>query len=735
MTRNTESKVRFVRPVALSASLALVMAAAGAGGSAALAQPPHHSLLASPAAAGASRSVVLVTGNRAVVTAGGSEHGAILSSPGGAPSGPMMGFGIGGHEYEVPAVAVPYLGRGLGLALFDVRALAASEAGGKLPVQVDYRGRVPALPGVTITSATSGSARGYLTARSATAFGAALARQFAADHRRGSYGTDGIFGGGVFLTLAGSARPSAGPAARPDHQTDTLTVTGTNLAGHADTGDVVSVTNVDNQQLASAVQKTFHKGAAKFSVPAGHYFVTATYLDVKKGKITGMRADILPQVTVSRDTTVHTAERAASSKITMITPRPATQQFASFWLKRTSVIEEGNILFQWFDTTGPIWVSPTTRRPTVGTLEAITNATLTSNTKSGTPYDYWLAYRSDGTIPSQRRVVSQSSLATVDQNFYSQKSTPGFQDNFSLFPGEFAAFQGVLKVMLPQRRVEYVTASPALAWRPVLQSATVGYRYGQGGPAQAYRPGEHRTESLDAYPLHSASYDGTWNYGWAFKPVSASRNGNQLTVAVNPFTDSAPGDVGETLTTDPVTGEKVSATYQFDVNGVKVAGGNAANDEAAWQATVSPKPSVIRFTLDTAESSPAVPRLLSYRSQTSWTWKSAHEAGRLLPPAWACTSMLITFSSAHHRDCAVQPLLTLAYSVGGMSLHGVTRPGPQVVRVRVGHLPLTRTAKVTTATVSVSFDGGKTWKPATVTGTNGSYQAAFTAPGPPRRDT
>jgi hypothetical protein len=30
--------------------------------------------------------------------------------------------------------------------------------------------------------------------------------------------------------------------------------------------------------------------------------------------------------------------------------------------------------------------------------------------------------------------------------------------------------------------------------------------------------------------------------------------------------------------------------------------------------------------------------------------------------------------------------------------------------------------------VSVSFDGGKTWHPATVTGHDGSYTAAFKAP-------
>lgn len=456
---------RFLRPAGLSASLALVLAAvAGTEGPPALAQAPPRARLASAVTAPvAPRPVLLLTGGKAVVQAGGPDHAAILSGPGGGPPGPVMGFGIGGHEYEVPAVAVPYLGRGLGFALFDVRALAASEADGKIPVQVSYRSLVPVLPGVTITSARSGSARGYLTARSASVFGAALARQFAADHRRGSYGTDGMFGDGVSITLAGTA-PAATPAARPDYPMDTLTVTGTSLAGHADTGDAVAVSNVDNNLLTNGIYpNTFYHGSAKFSVPAGHYFALASYFDVRNGKITGMRVDILPQFTVSGDTTVHTAERAASSKITMITPRPARQEWASFWLKRTAVIEKytgGPVLFQWFSPSIPLWVSPTTRRPTAGALEAITDATWASGTRSRQPYDYWLAYRSAGIVPSQRRVVSRSSLATVNQDFYSQESTSGYQYNFGgLFPGQIA-FQGPLKVMLPQRRVEYVTRLP-----------------------------------------------------------------------------------------------------------------------------------------------------------------------------------------------------------------------------------------------------------------------------------
>jgi hypothetical protein len=73
-------------------------------------------------------------------------------------------------------------------------------------------------------------------------------------------------------------------------------------------------------------------------------------------------------------------------------------------------------------------------------------------------------------------------------------------------------------------------------------------------------------------------------------------------------------------------------------------------------------------------------------------------------------------------------MMTLRYGVVGLRLNGSAAPGQQVVRVLVGHLQLARAAKVTGATVSVSFDGGKTWRAARMTGRAGRYAAVFRAP-------
>jgi hypothetical protein len=70
---------------------------------------------------------------------------------------------LGGRSYVIPADALPYLGRGLSAGLFDIARLLREQAAGRFPVEVRYEGRVPALPGVTITSAAGGSITETLT--------------------------------------------------------------------------------------------------------------------------------------------------------------------------------------------------------------------------------------------------------------------------------------------------------------------------------------------------------------------------------------------------------------------------------------------------------------------------------------------------------------------------------------------------------------------------------------------
>ena len=98
------------------------------------------------------------------------------------------------------------------------------------------RGRAPHLPGITVTHSSPGSEQGYLTAAGAVAFGAALFRQFRADHTLGSYGQDGMFANGVDIAVAGTPVLAERPA-RPQFRLHTLTMAATNMKGRPDTGE------------------------------------------------------------------------------------------------------------------------------------------------------------------------------------------------------------------------------------------------------------------------------------------------------------------------------------------------------------------------------------------------------------------------------------------------------------------------------------------------------------------
>jgi hypothetical protein len=74
-------------------------------------------------------------------------------------------------------------------------------------------------------------------------------------------------------------------------------------------------------------------------------------------------------------------------------------------------------------------------------------------------------------------------------------------------------------------------------------------------------------------------------------------------------------------------------------------------------------------------------------------------------------------------------MTTLRYQVAGISLTGTTKPGPQQVAITASQIQLAPPAPLTHASIQVSFDGGKTWHPASVTKLSaGHFRTQFTAP-------
>jgi hypothetical protein len=283
--------LRMAAVVACLMGLAVTPAWAAERGEPAAATAMGSSPAGSPAA-GRAVTELLINGDTITLPAPGPSlvQGGMLNGQARGLAGTLVSLRAGGRQYEIPAVALPYLGRGLDPSLFDVRALADAEHGGRLAVRVSYRGHLTALPGVTISRLRGGIAQGFLTARSAKRFGAALVRQYLADHTNASYGTDGLFADGLSVSRAGAPSGAARRAAAVGRAgaaggrfaLKRLTITGSDLAGHPDTGDVVLVYNADNSSLFDDWVESvgvFYHGVAKFSVPAGHYWAIGDFVD------------------------------------------------------------------------------------------------------------------------------------------------------------------------------------------------------------------------------------------------------------------------------------------------------------------------------------------------------------------------------------------------------------------------------------------------------------------------
>jgi hypothetical protein len=699
---------------------------------------------------------LLLNGDRISIVAGpaGQPIVAILGMPSGV-GGPPLHLSAGGVSYEVPADALPYLGRGLDPSLFNVADLAAGDGNGTLPVTVTYQGTRPTVPGLTVTRAAAGTASGYFTAASARTFGVALLRQFTADHARDSYGTDGLFADGLTISLSGaplSPEANRSPGARasspasphaPAYVMHTLTVHGTNLAGKPDTGDEVIVVNADNANRFGAgfsflteSLNNFYQGVAKYSVPAGHYWAVGVFVDANKPTI-GMaeRFAILSQFTVSGNTSVSVSERTATSEMTVTTPRPSVLIETTLQLIRTGATGPLTGLTVSAVSGYPVFISPTAKRPTVGTFKTYTSGQFASPAGTRQPYFYNVAYQDvSGLVPAQRFTVSPASLATVTARYYADAASTGAAMPAGSYPGQPNSGEAfAVNLAVPEQRTEYFTAgTPPVMWFDEFFQNAGTLDTGQTDSGRTFRPGEAATENWNEYPLHT-----TTNVNAAGartqepELVSASRAGNTLTLDLSPFADNAPGhNAAGYVSVFDGSQSPTSGSYEIEENGRKIASGNPVKSlgetggDFFTHVKLASGAGTIRVVLDATRTGKLY--TLSTQTQTAWTWRSAPAGDSKVSAGWACDWSPTTGPAG--RDCAPQPLLTLDYSVAGLALTGTAPAGPQAVTINAGHMALTHWAKVTSLTAEVSFDGGSRWQPATVTGGNGRYRATFTAP-------
>lgn len=659
------------------------------------------------------RRLLLVNGDKLVTR---KVPGGEASSLGPAPDGgPMLSLHLASGTFDVPADALPYFGHGLDPSLFNRALLAKHESGGRIPVKVTFAGSRPALPGITIKSQAGRVATGYLTGASAKVFGAALFKQFVAQHATGNYASPGMFAGGLSIALAGV--PSSAPV-RPQFPMHTVTVTGTNEAGKADSGDPMLLFNADNQEIFGdpfEIGGQFFHGVTKYSVPAGHYWAIADFLTPVKHNVI-QRLVIEPQFTVSGGRKLHLSARSATSQMSFTTAKPVNDTFSTFSVIRqgghgfpaaVNAVSFGNV---------PMFISPVSKKPSVGNIQSITTATLIKPAKvKGAAYAYNLDFPGPlGKIPSQHFDVTQASVATVHERFFLNAPHLGFWTTTGLTieqATELGSFSLIAPIHLPAQQTQFMGGGPSVLW-------TSEFFVGEQGLTDAIhrlRAGHSTTENWNDYPLHPQSEmqlltGRTGRKLFAFP--TWFRTGNFLVMEPQPFSDNVLGHTGDSFT---------RGTFVLKQNGKEIQHGRYFGGVFS---EVSAKPATDSLSITSTMSNPL--SVLSPQTATSWTFRSARDLKARVPRTWAC----INFANfGITQKCAVPDVLTLNYQVSGLALNGVTPAGEQTIDVSVGNAEPGAATTIVKVSASVSYDGGKFFSPATVTRTGpGQYRVTFHAP-------
>src|SRR5262249_46317433 len=152
----------------------------------------------------------------------------------------------------------------------------------------------------------------------------------------------------------------------------------------------------------------------------------------------------------------------------------------------------------------------------------------------------------DGLIGSQHFVAD--SIATVHATYSSDVATTGavaidgvpsglLQDGLvggSIFPES-----------VPAQQTEYLSAGPAAFWFGQYFQSYATLEGGQLDTTRVFAPGSQTSLSWNAYPLHTvlntSALGGQDPLGAS---LSATRDGNGLSVYVTPFSDSTTGHTG-----------------------------------------------------------------------------------------------------------------------------------------------------------------------------------------------
>lgn len=612
--------------------------------------------------------------------------------------------------YVVPASAMPYIGRLLDPELFDVARLGSSA---RIPVRLTFTGATPSVPGVTVTSRAAGAASGYLTARSARTFGAALARQFTADAARGFPARTSLFGA---TGIRSAARVPV--TVTPQFPMRTVVIKALDSAGRPLPFGFVDIFAVDDAAKYFGFGGIVVDGEARVSLPVGTYALHGVGFETDAaGTITSARTTVVDDYPVATQNQVVTLDdRRATARPTMATPTSAALDSLVHTWGRTDATGNGSFTSSLFTSGGtPVLVQPQPV-PKVGTLRSAAQFTAVTTPPSGTATLYTANYAADGVPADQTHTFRTSRAQQVRATYYADTLPRSAQLARSVIDPQLGGTGVGVVTPLPGTRKEYVLggspgiyadtlfAAPDPFTNPFAGMVDDGFRLIR--PGTTTRPDWLRAPHLPRVPVAT---DGFAALG--FDPsCAACRSADAMTVVLDPAQDTTPGHSIATFGRAdgvPVARFRVlrDGVTVYDENDVVGADLEVPAGKAAYRVLSS---------VDRVPSS----ALLSTRTLTDLRFASSAADRGPVPAGQSCFLA---------DACTVLPILTtdLTLPVDGRDAVPL---GHSTVRLRVGHLAGAPTTAVTSAAVEVRFAGGAwTRLPLHRTG-NGRYTADLSLP-------
>ncbi|MFI5488660.1 hypothetical protein [Micromonospora echinaurantiaca] len=326
------------------------------------------------------------------------------------------------------------------------------------------------------------------------------------------------------------------------------------------------------------------------------------------------------------------------------------------------------------------------------------------------PYVYTLHTYQEGRIPASLHTeVTDKQVATVDTSLHGTRAQPAslvysaFRPNETAVAGvpysyltdsvRFTTYRGPVSPDLV--RLQFYEPSGG---QPGARTIDVVDRAGPDPARWTARPLVPGAAELS--PQVFRAQPGKWEGAWSTEICAFCRQGNTFYPITNLVSGTAPNHI--------------MGSYVFEPQNVRMYADGQELPQASslvWGPTYELPAAARRYRL-TAENG---------RTTTTWNFTSAAPTRYEPPKGFTC-------AEGTGSPCHADPLLFLRYDTGADLGDAVTAPGRHQLRVSAYH-QVPAAPAVTSLALSISTDGGVTWKqlPTTAKG-GGDYTASYQVP-------